>query len=239
MAEAPWRAEFVAFEWARDPGGYRLTKARPHNFLAEIQKGRAPAPQKPYLEGTPIIEGETGKLVPYSPQASDAVHRRFAELPNDLQKLVEFVSRYGLLTDEAGPEAVAELFAMRDRVKKILAALDRAAAAKDEAAASSKIRAAKVFAEHGNPRLTVAPDAAADKDGVVSLRLKAMPARLFDYMLLMAASEMRGKVELRQCVVCKEWFEVGPGRFRRNKVTCSERCKKARQRMEAAHATQR
>lgn len=236
MLEAPWRAEFIAFEWARDPGGYRLAKARPYNYLA---MGPAALPRKSYPEGTRILEGKTGELVEYTPQASAALHRLFAELSDDPQELIQFANQYGLLADEAGPESVADMFALRDRVKAVVAALDRAARASGETAVKRKFNAAKVYAKHGSPWLTVAPHAATDANGVTSLSLKARPARLFDYMLLMAASEMLGRVEIRRCVVCEEWFEVGPGRHRRDKVTCSEKCKKARQRMEAAHATQR
>jgi hypothetical protein len=241
MLQAADQFDLIHFRWGRDPGGYRHhTAQNSSNYIAALTSGRPVVPaHKGFPIGTPIIEGRTRRAVAYEPKASDALHWQFAELSDEPEELVTFANKHGLPTIAVGPEAVADLFKMRDRLKAIIGAIGRAAKAKGLYAVKRRLEAAKVYAENGVPLMSAALVHTEYEDGVMALALKAKPVTLFDYMLLLAAFELQGKAEWRRCLFCKKPFAVGQGNYRRDKYTCSEKCKKAKQRQdkEVGHAS--
>ena len=100
----PQRTVFsIDFEWWRDDAGYRYVPAAPGNpepsemsalyeMIAPIM-GRAAKPARIVRRG--------GKLLPYHPfDKVDGLYKIFAQLGTTGEELLDFVNRFGPLTEE-------------------------------------------------------------------------------------------------------------------------------------------
>lgn len=194
---------------------------------------------------------------PLHPQPDDAIHREFADLPDDPEEFVGFAGAYGLLRTIQGPETVEELIVMRDRVRALVRAIERVnASATPDEREKARGAAARAWAQNGpvNLKTELRHVSTLSRDELRGLTvtetearhaarfvLMARPADLYSYMMLLAASELNEEAAWRTCSVCGTLMTIkkaGRGRYR---DTCSDRCRQRKhylKQKEAHHASQ-
>lgn len=220
------RLELLEFHWWTASEGYQIEKS---------PRGQA----GPHLPGTDIIKAR-GLLQFYTPDAADPIHRKFAEQANGPEGLVQFAESYGLPITFAGGESLEQIFELCSRMSKVIAAIDGVVTAYGDEQ-HAKAQACKVWAEQGQPRLTMELARSLTKGGKEAIVLKARPTSLFDYMLMLAAFELEETAAWRPCSQCGALMPLGPKGSRRRRDTCSDACRSAKsyyKRKGVAHATQ-
>lgn len=214
------QVQLVAFSWCHDPGGYRLDKAK---------KGpRGWTPDTLWLPGTELVKSQTGEAVDYTPDPADPIHRKFAMVGDEPASLVAFAEEYGLPTTRGPTESIVDLIRARDRVRAVLAAVDKANTAQGAAAIKHMMSAEKIWSERERPKLTMTFVPRLLNGVTATVALKAVPATLLDYMLLQAAFELQGQAAWRECSVCGKLMPIGPKHGRRHRDTCSNACRQAK-----------
>jgi hypothetical protein len=198
--------------------------------------------------GTPIIKGRSGESVEYTLAPATPVHRLFAALPDSPDELVKFANEFGLLTSPIAVAAVQELNVAKARLRELLAAVDRANTSRGTAKFSRMMELTRLWDDFAAPRLTahprlgmaIVPERTATGDATVALRVS--PATLYDYMLLLTASELQqGRITWRLCLVCGKPMPIGPRQGRKHQQTCSPACRqrKYREQQRVGHASKR
>lgn len=231
--------DLFAFEWERDEDGYELLG---------LPRGRAAIVLNGF--GNASIRRKGGVLKTYWPRAVPALHRTFAALPDDVHKLLEFVNAYGFLGVDgkkgAQQEQVDQLFRCRDELRDSLAAVDEYIKLEHELHRVGKEMQQNYKRPHVDPgearqiaagffnqwavnytdqlRAELVP--AQDRHGRASVVLRVRPQTLLASMWLAAAEEIAGEVRYRLCAVCKKPIAIGEGGGRRDKQTCSAKCRK-------------
>ena len=219
-----WEPEFLDFGWKKAAAGYVIRQtAQIYNYLGASDREREDA--RLFDPGTEVIECKSRIAETYNLDLKNTVHRDFARLPDDRTKLLAFVDQWGLPKAALGPEPLAEVMALRKRLKMILATVDAVNCAKGPRKKALTNKAIVQFAQLCNPVLTLV--LFRDKAKASGTVLKMLPLTLFDYMLVQALRELRGKATYRDCLGCGNPFRVGVGGSRRGDAkTCSDTCRK-------------
>jgi hypothetical protein len=207
----------IDFEWWRDNAGYRYVPAAPGNpepsemsakyqIIAPIM-GPAGKPARIVRRG--------GKLVPYRP--FDKVHglyRLFAHRGTIAEELLDFVNRFGPLTEEGNRDSGEEVlfaFAHASAMREVLSCpmTERPAYFSrfgDKGLAWSRIDVALAF----NP-MTGKP------------QFRLTPPTLVNALWLELGQALVSDASIRNCMHCGGWFEAGPGTGRREDAKfCSD-----------------
>jgi hypothetical protein len=230
--------------------------------LEESDGDRTPRHPKMDID---VVEA-VGPLTLYTPDPSDPIHRKFAELTDEPSEFIEFAESYGLPSvgpeERAQKESVESLIGLRDRLRAVIGAIDALNTAPSDSRSRTplvaysgltrvygnserqlaKRRALRTWTESGQAKLTMLLSPALSKTGEETVALKAQPATLFDYMLLLTAFELEGMAAWRRCSQCQSLMFLGSKKGRRHKDTCSDRCrqmKRYRKQKELGHASQR
>jgi hypothetical protein len=212
--------ELVTFRgWRSDPAGYQLSTVKRgklwnENFLPT---------------GALMVEGKSGRLTDYELLPNDPVHRYFSEAGDEPADIIGFVDSYGL--PEGGVRAaLRDLIRIKRHITNLVALVERANGERGPGAVNSVLAVEDAWSEIGRPRLAVQLEPVIQDDGAASVVFRVMPDTLLEYMKLQAVHELQGRVSWRRCAVCGKWMPVGGGHGRSDKTTCSERCRKRKQR---------
>jgi hypothetical protein len=209
----------IDFEWWRDDAGYNYVPAAPGNpgpsemspLYALIEPIRsAVSPGRPAR-----IVRRGGKLVPYRPfDKVDGLYRIFARLGTTSEELLDFVNRFGPLTEYGNQECGEEVlfaFSAASAMRDILFSSTKERAVYfsrfgDKGVAWSRIDAALIF----NP-MTGKP------------QFRLTPPTLFNALWLELGQALSSDASIRNCLHCGGWFEAGPGTGRRQDAKfCSD-----------------
>jgi hypothetical protein len=207
----------IDFEWWRDDAGYRYVPAAPGNpepcemsalyqMIAPIM-GRAGKPARIVRRG--------GKLVPYRPfDKVDGLYKIFARLGTTGEELLDFVNRFGPLTEEGNRDSGEEVlftFACAQSMREVLSCPKTERGAYfarfgDKGLAWSRIDAVLAF----NP-MTGKP------------QFRFTPPTLVNALWLELGQTLSSDASIRNCLHCGGWFEAGPGTGRREDAKfCSD-----------------
>jgi hypothetical protein len=209
------------FEWPVDRAGYRWVD-RWRQSSAILGSKLDPAALGPPM---PTLEPCGGPLRFYRPLDEEpGLGRKFAalRLPADQAELLEFVNRYGLLSDTHTELSWIEESIQRCKVTAV--ALDD----------FGPRAAAPMFAHLFHPRFGIALAWEGDLP-----EIKVAPSTLYGAIILQIAQEIAGKVQFRKCKSCTEWFAVGKGGATRRKEFCSPRCRMAWHRRQSTQGSDR
>jgi hypothetical protein len=156
-----------------------------------------------------------GKLVPYRPfDKVDGLYRVFANLVTTEEKLLEFVNRYGPLTEYGNQECGEELLFGLSHASEMGTLLSRFSAERaayfsrfgEKGLAWSRIDVALAF----NP-MTNKP------------QFRLTPPSLANALWLELGQALSSDASIRNCLHCGGWFEAGPGTGRREDAKfCSD-----------------
>ena len=156
-----------------------------------------------------------GKLVPCRPfDKADGLYRIFANLGRTAEGLLDFVNRFGPLTDEGNRETGEEVpfaFCEADAMREVLSCpmTERAAYFSrfgDKGLAWSRIDVALAY----NP-VTGKP------------QFRLTPPMLVNALWLELGQALSSDASIRDCLHCGGWFEAGPGTGRREDAKfCSD-----------------
>jgi len=242
----PVNDDLFAFEWGRDESGYVLVEEKP---ASAVLTGRQSAKVM-------MVRRKGGALKMYPPRAVRALHRIFAALPDDPEKVLEFVKQYGFLgmagldVKDTNSETVAEILACRDElrgVQDLVDATEEMIRALKRTASEMRDRGETVrgdpgeftqiagglfnqFAKKhtGQFRLTIVPSR--DDRGKAAATIRVRPRTLLSSFWLSTAEEITGGAKWRACAVCGTPMSIGGGQRRSDKLTCSDACRKMRSR---------
>ena len=198
--------DLLRFEWTRDPAGYELK--------------HVPA----RLQGTIIVDtpehfeivGRSDKLETYRPLAEGpALYREFCDLDPTGPEIVEFASRYGLLTKSEGTEWL-------DYWQEAIKGMEQSVQFAEEKDLNGFVKA---WNRLSMVRLVVKFDPVI-ADGRPFMRIT--PQTLHDALWLQVAQSLSSATGLRRCKQCDAWFVFGTGTGRRKSADyCSDRCRKS------------
>jgi len=207
----------IDFEWRRDDAGYDYVPAAPGEPAAsEMSPLYTMISESLPLPGKPArIVRRGGNLVPYHPfEAVNGLYRIFASLGVTDEGLLDFVRRFGPLTE----------FGNSDTGEEILFSRSHADAMKDLLSCSTEERGV-YFSRFGELGLSWSRiDVALAFNSVTGKpQFKFKPPALVNALWLELGYALSSDASLRNCLHCGEWFEAGPGAGRREDAKfCSD-----------------
>ncbi len=156
-----------------------------------------------------------GKLVPYRPfDKVPGLYRIFARLGTTDEELLDFVNRYGPLT-ESGNEDCGE---------EVVFALSAASAMRDILSCSVAERAAYFLWVEDKGLAWSRIDVGLAFNPVTNkLQFRFTPPSLLNALWLELGQFLTSDASIRNCLHCGGWFEAGPGTGRREDAKfCSD-----------------
>jgi hypothetical protein len=200
----------IDFQWWRDDAGYDFVPAAPSE--------PAPSETSPFyaLISSILPEGagrparivrRGGKLEPYRPFGTvDGLYRIFANLGTTEEGLLNFVSRFGPLTESGNRECGEE----------VIFPMSAASAMRDLLSCSLQERAAYLsrFGENGLSWSQI--DVALAFNPITGKpQFRLTPPTLVNALWLELGQALSSDASIRNCLHCGGWFEAGPGTGRR------------------------
>jgi len=193
----------IELDWWRDPKGYRLVQSGQPKAPRVLRNGKGHDPKD---------------FRPIRPLAStDSLFRIFANMASTPDGVLDFVQRYGPLTDDGWDATKGDnvnlAISNADHMRQLLRYVSGAKKTPDlpfrpyQATCSSSIEAQVVW----DP---------ATKGPKWELR----PKTLLDALWLQLGQALTAGAQIRQCEHCGDWFEAGRGSGRRldAKFCCDE-----------------
>jgi hypothetical protein len=210
----------IDFEWLRDDAGYNYVPAAPGN--------PDPSEMSPLYEliepirrvvsgGKPArIVRRGGNLVPYRPLETGGgkLYQIFATLGSTEEELVEFINRFGPLT-QYGNEKCGE---------ELLHGLSAASVMRDLLFCSVSERAT-YFSKFGKEGVAWSRiDVALTFNPMTNKsQFRLTPPNLVNALWLELGQALSSDASIRNCLHCGGWFEAGPGTGRREDAKfCSD-----------------
>jgi hypothetical protein len=209
----------IDFEWWRDDAGYRYVPAAPGNpepsEMSPLYKLIEPI-RSAISGGRPArIVRRGGKLVPYRPfDKVDRLYRIFASLGTTGEELLDFVNRFGPLTEYGNQECGEE----------VLFALSAASVMRDLLSCSAGERAT-YFSQFGEKGVAWSRIDVALTFNPMSNKpqFRFTPPTLINALWLELGRALSSDASIRNCLHCGGWFEAGPGTGRREDAKfCSD-----------------
>jgi hypothetical protein len=207
----------IDFEWWRDDAGYDYVPAAPGKPRASdmsplytiISEGLA-------LPGKPArIVRRGGNLVLYRPfDEVDGLYRVFSSLGTTDEGMLDFVRRFGPLTE----------FGNRDSGEELFFGIGHAQVMRDLLSCSAEERAI-YFSRFGEPGLSWSRiDVALAFNPLTGKpQFKFKPPTLVNALWLEFGYALSSDATIRNCLHCGQWFEAGPGTGRREDAKfCSD-----------------
>jgi hypothetical protein len=202
----------IDFEWWRDDAGYKYVPAAPGNpepsEITPLYAALAPFIQSGGRADRPArIVRRGGKLVPYRPlDKVNGLYRIFAHLGTTGEKLLDFVNRFGPLTEEGN----------RDSGEEVLFAISHAETMR-EILSYSKIERGAYFSRFRGKGLRWSRIDVALAFNPVTGRpqFRFTPPTLINALWLELGQALSSDASIRNCHHCGGWFEAGPGTGRR------------------------
>jgi len=179
----------IEFDWARDPKGYRLAEVGRRRMLKVVRNGKGHTP-KDFQHCRPL-------------SLTDQLFRIFANTATTPKGVLEFVQRYGPLTQD-GRSAMAG-----DPVNVVMFNADRM---REVLRCSSGDQKQPAFPPGRQYHLCPSSslDAAVVWDDVMMApKWELRPKSLLDALWLQLGQALTRGARLRQCEHCGDWFETG------------------------------
>jgi hypothetical protein len=208
----------IDFEWLRDEAGYRYVPAALGNpepsEMSPLYQAIEPI-RRAVSGGKPArIVPRGGKLVPYRPFDNDGgkLYRIFASLGSTDEKLLEFVNRFGPLTEDGNQECGEE----------VLFALSAASVMRDLLSCSPAERAA-YFSRFGELPWSRIDVTLTFNPMTNKPQFRFKPPMLVNALWLELGQALSSDASIRNCLHCGGWFEAGAGTGRREDAKfCSD-----------------
>jgi hypothetical protein len=202
----------IEFEWWKDAKGYRLVEPetwpqdsppKPGRYIPVI--GITPA------EGKRIVPNG-GKLFPYQPlKHFNRLYKSFADI-KDEALAVDFACKWGLLTSSDGSGELETFLKEAEDFRKSL----------EQRRPSRKKRFPEFNAEVETAVLADLK-ASLTTDPRGRLQLRILPSNLLEALWLQLAQTLATGTDIRTCLLCGQFFEVGPhSRKRLDAKFCSD-----------------
>jgi len=208
----------IDFEWWRDDAGYDYVPAAPGkpkpSEMSALYQIIGPLIQSDGRAARIVRRG--GKLVPYRPFEKDGgrLYQIFASLGSTAKQLLDFVNRFGPLTEDGNRECGEE----------VLFAFSAAGAMREVLSRPLKERGA-YFARYGDKGLRWSRiDVSLVSNPITSKpQFRLTPPTLINAIWIQLGQALSSDASIRNCLHCGEWFEAGPGARRREDAKfCSD-----------------
>lgn len=262
----------IWFEWEKCPDGYSVEVLKPdyvrkvgNEELRYLAKEEAPKWVKDNIEDWMFLEGNYGFeigdqfLIPKSQNimkfqpidgSRSGLFLELSECSNSVSKLVEFVTKYGLLT-RAGYDSHSKIdlagLHVQD-IQNVARKFSYYVEVWEEAKATDSFgNLTRLFNREYLPDDKYRDYSPYMTNGALNMRLNnhgqsasppsfaLVPDSLFSALWLQFAQAVTINLQLRRCVTCPTWFAFGTGTNRRKSAHyCSDKCRKAAHRRQKA-----